>query len=389
MMNKNPSVSVLITTYNRSRILPRALDSVLKQDYEDFEIVIVDDHSVDDTEKTVEWYMNDPRIRYIRNEKNIGSRYGDRAIFREFVQRYARGKFFIYLCDDDYWIPSNLLSRLVALMEMHPSLSQAIGAQTQIYPHTLYELPEINSFWHYEWVPGIENAMYMKNLYPEGFIKSDDFLKLFAVDPIMRNILTGSTLFRRSCFEKAKILDNLRGSKWQAGYELTLGASIAGDVYYINEPCVASLVDIESASFRGTQRKHMADCLKSVGIAFENARAFAIGDRSKTLKEIERKVKHGIIINYIINKISYRLGWFGWGLAGIENIFKPEISFFTFLYHVIKNGIPLSDNNKILLYYTLIPRRYLPRFANQLVKIYGLKEWVGMMRKYPDNSEEL
>ncbi len=66
-----PTVSVIIPTYNRAHLIGRAIESVLSQTYDCFEIVIVDDASVDGTERVIRNYT-DKRIRYIRSDKNLG-----------------------------------------------------------------------------------------------------------------------------------------------------------------------------------------------------------------------------------------------------------------------------------------------------------------------------
>ena len=64
-------VSVNITTYNREKLLPRCLESVLSQSYEKIEIIIVDDCSSDNTSRVIEEYQKkDCRIKYIRHETN-------------------------------------------------------------------------------------------------------------------------------------------------------------------------------------------------------------------------------------------------------------------------------------------------------------------------------
>ncbi|MES2998863.1 MAG: glycosyltransferase, partial [Pseudomonadota bacterium] len=54
-----PLFSIILTTYNRSRFLPRAIDSVLQQTFSDFELIIVDDHSTDNTQQIVEAFTDD------------------------------------------------------------------------------------------------------------------------------------------------------------------------------------------------------------------------------------------------------------------------------------------------------------------------------------------
>src|SRR5687768_14893088 len=76
MLNKgnkdSPRVSVLIPTYNYARYLDEAIQSAIRQTFTDFEIIIVDNNSTDNTAEVISKYLTDPRIRYYRNKSNIG-----------------------------------------------------------------------------------------------------------------------------------------------------------------------------------------------------------------------------------------------------------------------------------------------------------------------------
>lgn len=67
-----PDVSVVMTTFNRSKLLKRAIKSVLAQTFKNWELIIIDDCSPDDTQKVVKKFLKDPRIRYIRRKENFG-----------------------------------------------------------------------------------------------------------------------------------------------------------------------------------------------------------------------------------------------------------------------------------------------------------------------------
>ena len=64
-----PTVSVVIPAYNRADVLPRALDSVFAQDFDDLEIIVVDDASTDNTAEVVA-SIGDPRLKYFRHDTN-------------------------------------------------------------------------------------------------------------------------------------------------------------------------------------------------------------------------------------------------------------------------------------------------------------------------------
>ena len=66
---ESPRVSVIITTHNRADMLPRAVDSVLAQAFQDYEVIIVDDCSTDHTPEMIAKF-DDPRIRSLRHEVN-------------------------------------------------------------------------------------------------------------------------------------------------------------------------------------------------------------------------------------------------------------------------------------------------------------------------------
>tara|TARA_R110002110_G_scaffold376568_2_gene586607 strand:- start:115981 stop:117153 length:1173 start_codon:yes stop_codon:yes gene_type:complete len=385
-----PAVSILIATYRRCGLLQRAIDSVLKQDFDDFELVIVDDCSPDATPEIVEANAAlDSRIRYIRLPENVGSKLGDREIFRRFVAEWAQGEFFIYLCDDDYWVPRDLLSRSVAVMREHPSVVQVMGAQVQIYPDPIQKIPVMPEYWHYEWVPGINNALLMKGIFPEGLIERNRFLELQSQDPVTRNVLTGATVFRKSAFEKAGVLASRKGSSWQQGYELTTGVATQGDAYYFDEPSIAAGVDINSASFRGTQLGHLQDCLKSISIAFSKPTRLASAPDRLALRYYERKMKHAIIFTYVRNKVGFHLGWFGDAmLPDIQRIFKPEISGFRFFWITLMHRIPLSPENRRFLKIASVPPRLMRRFVEEESERYGVTRWHRELSKWPGPAVE-
>jgi GT2 family glycosyltransferase len=101
-----PTVSVVIPTYNRAELLTRAIDSVLAQTYEDFELVVVDDGSTDDTEEVVTGY-DDERVRYLPHETNRGANPA-----RNTGIEAAEGEYVAFLDSDDEWRPRKLEAQL-------------------------------------------------------------------------------------------------------------------------------------------------------------------------------------------------------------------------------------------------------------------------------------
>jgi glycosyltransferase involved in cell wall biosynthesis len=112
-----PKVSVLIPTYNYARYLDEAIQSVLDQTFDDFELVIVDDQSKDNTDEVVSKYLHNPRVSYHKNPVNLGLAEN----FNKALE-YANGEYIKYLLADDKLEPT-LLQKFVDVMENHPSVS--------------------------------------------------------------------------------------------------------------------------------------------------------------------------------------------------------------------------------------------------------------------------
>jgi len=114
----NPIVSIIIPTYNRENYLAEAIQSVLCQTYPDFEIIVVDDCSTDNTAEVVKCF-NDERLKYIQLEKNSGSSH----IPRTTGFKAARGKYVALLDSDDYWTDPYKLQKQVDFLEANPDYS--------------------------------------------------------------------------------------------------------------------------------------------------------------------------------------------------------------------------------------------------------------------------
>lgn len=113
-----PKISVVIPTYNRAAFLNAAITSVLAQCGADFEIIISDNCSEDDTKAVVDKYLADGRVQYFKNEQNIGMV----SNWRKAVYEHATSDWFVLLSDDDYLIDTNYLVKVSRLIEGNPSL---------------------------------------------------------------------------------------------------------------------------------------------------------------------------------------------------------------------------------------------------------------------------
>lgn len=105
-------VSIIMPSYNTAKFISETIESVLAQTYSNWELIIVDDCSTDDTDAVVCPYLADDRIRYIKNEKNSGA-----AVSRNRALREAKGKWIAFLDSDDLWLPVKLEKQIAFMKE--------------------------------------------------------------------------------------------------------------------------------------------------------------------------------------------------------------------------------------------------------------------------------
>jgi len=127
-MPRSPKVSVLIPTYNYARYLPETIESVLAQDYPDFELLISDDASPDNSAEVIRGYAEkDPRIRAHSHAANLGMTANWNWCLRE-----ARGEYVKFVFGDDLLTSRRALSRLVSMLDSHPGAVLAASARLVI-----------------------------------------------------------------------------------------------------------------------------------------------------------------------------------------------------------------------------------------------------------------
>ncbi|MEK7382953.1 MAG: glycosyltransferase family A protein [Elusimicrobiota bacterium] len=103
MTSAEPLFSIIVPTYNRARMLPGALQTVKDQTCADYEVLIVDDGSTDDTARVMQDWVKDSRFKYRRLEKNIGN-----MACRNLALGMAGGRWITNIDSDDYWLPERL-----------------------------------------------------------------------------------------------------------------------------------------------------------------------------------------------------------------------------------------------------------------------------------------
>lgn len=109
----NGLVSVIMPSWNTGKYIAESIQSVFAQTYDRWELLIVDDHSTDNTDDIVRPFLEDSRVRYLKNDRNCGA-----ALTRNRAIREVRGEWIAFLDSDDLWMPEKL-EKQVAFMNEH------------------------------------------------------------------------------------------------------------------------------------------------------------------------------------------------------------------------------------------------------------------------------
>jgi glycosyltransferase involved in cell wall biosynthesis len=124
-----PKVSVIIPNYNHAPYLRQRIDSVLGQTCQDFEVILLDDCSTDNSRSIISEYASDPRVKIEFNETNSGS------TFKQWDKgmRLARGEY-IWMAESDDYAEERLLERLVKVLDEEPDVTFAYCRSWRITP---------------------------------------------------------------------------------------------------------------------------------------------------------------------------------------------------------------------------------------------------------------
>ena len=111
-MSREPVVSVIMPAFNREKFIVESIRSVLSQSYKDFELIVIDDGSTDRTTAIASGFLRDPRVKIIKNEKNLGIAYS-----RNKALQIARGTYIAPLDSDDIWLDKEKLRKQVEFLD--------------------------------------------------------------------------------------------------------------------------------------------------------------------------------------------------------------------------------------------------------------------------------
>ncbi|MFH1458888.1 MAG: glycosyltransferase family 2 protein [Candidatus Omnitrophota bacterium] len=199
----NPAVSIILPTYNRAQTLPRAIKSVLKQTFTDFELIIIDDASTDNTQSILAQF-NEPRIKRIRLKNNYGT-----SGARNCGIMHSKGRYLAFIDSDDCWNNEKLKKQFLILDKSDHNVGVVFSA-----------------FWQ------IRDKKKKRMLYHQSFTDTKNIKGLL----LRGNFITIHSLMRKECFDCVGLWDESlsRLGDW----DLWLRISDYFDFICLNEPLV-------------------------------------------------------------------------------------------------------------------------------------------------------
>ena len=140
--NGNPAISIILPTYNRAKLLTRAVDSVFNQTYKNFELIVVDDGSTDDTYDRLQQYMNaHANLRYVR-QQNMKL-----PIALNTGIRLSSGRYITFINSDDIFRPDHLQLR-IDYLTAHPDIDLIHGGVEIIGNPYVRDKDDLSKFIH-------------------------------------------------------------------------------------------------------------------------------------------------------------------------------------------------------------------------------------------------
>jgi len=188
VQEKEPLVSIGLPVFNNEKTLERALDSLLYQDYENIEIIVSDDKSLDKSASILKGHApTHPHLKVNNNEKNIGA-----YLNLLKVLKLSKGKYFVWASGDDYWYPTFVSTLIKALLENKGAIA-AMCATKRVWEDGSRQ----------------EIAIFSGNTGSEGY-NSFDLAKSIIISRDKQGNFTKNNLFIHGMFERIKFYKSIK-----------------------------------------------------------------------------------------------------------------------------------------------------------------------------------
>jgi len=209
-------VSVVVASYNHARYLPRRMESLINQTYPNMEILVIDDHSPDDSVEVLRRYADHPRVQLIEREQNGGWV----TVSNQGIE-LSRGEFVLFAnCDDD--CEPEMVERLVRAIQSKPSVGLAFCRSLMV---------DENGDAHGDDFQ-IRETLFRERCCQDCFLPRDEMRRFLMHSCVIPNL--SAALIRRCCFDQVGVLsqDYRACSDWDLFFRIADGFDFA----YVAQP---------------------------------------------------------------------------------------------------------------------------------------------------------
>lgn len=265
-----PKVSVIVPNYNYSKYLRKRIDSILEQTYKDYEIILLDDASTDDSLQVFNEYRNEHRVSLIlKNEKNTGSP------FKQWMKGilHARGKW-IWIAEADDFADDRFLETVVCYAEKYDNVSVCYSGSLLVGPDD----KELSGQNVNKW----DSSLKKETACFDGteYIKNNLYWSNYIVN-------ASAVIFRREFalkLERSTFLDMRYSGDWQFWFEMSLFGSVVEVYkelnYFRKHP--------QKTTFKGN--KEGTSILEDICVVTNIEKSVA------ALSWYKKKIRHGIVL---------------------------------------------------------------------------------------------
>lgn len=261
-----PKATICIPSYNYDRFIGDAIRSVLNQTYDDFELIVIDDCSSDESEAVITSF-SDCRLRLIKNEENLGiTKNWNRCL------SHAKGDYICIMGADDVLRPDFLRETINAL-----ECNRRIG-----FVHCSFDFVD-------------ENGLFIGSCRARAGPRVENGLSFFARSLHGNPVMFSSVLFRKECFATLGTFNE--ALKYTPDWEMLMRVSLHYDVGYINSPLACYRLHGQNLSSSLLRSGELLDeGLQAIDIILDNARSVPLAEvyNWKT-----REVKAEYLLNHL------------------------------------------------------------------------------------------
>jgi len=237
MAQETRTVTVVVPNYNHARFLRRRIDSILGQTYQDFDLILLDDCSTDDSRSILHEYASDSRVRFEFNEANSGSP------FKQWNKgvRLARGKY-VWIAESDDYASERFLERLVPVLDASPKVHFVYCRSWRV---TGDDHPDGFADTNFA---GLDTARWAADFRVDGREECRNYM---VHSDTVQN--ASAVLFRRAAYEQVGGADE--SLRVCGDWKLWASMMLTGDVSYVAEP-------LNYFRFHGGSVRHKTDVTK-------------------------------------------------------------------------------------------------------------------------------